>query len=389
MRVLVVTRIFPNAVEPLWGPYNRQQFAALSRLCEVDVLAVIPWFPGARLLGRRTLAGRLLDVPARETIEGLDVVHPRVLYVPTLHTVAGLLYAASLAPAFLRRRGKFDVILGVWAYPDGAAAVALGELTGVPTVIKVHGSDINTIAEIPGPRRNLRWALPRARRVVAVSRPLAERVAALGAHPDRIDVIQDGVDASLFRPRDRAGVRAELGHGHDDRRWFLFVGRLENPKGMAELLTAFEELAARRRDVCLVLVGDGPEQAACRALAARLPGRVILAGPRPHDEVASWMAASDVLVLPSWAEGTPSVIIEALACGRRIVASTVGGIPDLVNRTELGELVPPRDAAALRGALDRAAVDYDAEVVARVAARGGWDESARALHRSLVAATAS
>jgi teichuronic acid biosynthesis glycosyltransferase TuaC len=115
----------------------------------------------------------------------------------------------------------------------------------------------------------------------------------------------------------------------------------------------------------------------------------MVAGSRPHEEVPSWMAACDVLVLPSWAEGTPNVVLEALACGRRVVATRVGGTPDLVHSPELGELVAPRDAAQLAAALDRAAdARYSPEDVARAGARHGWDESARQLEASLRRAVA-
>jgi glycosyltransferase involved in cell wall biosynthesis len=96
------------------------------------------------------------------------------------------------------------------------------------------------------------------------------------------------------------------------------------------------------------------------------------------------MAATDALVLPSWAEGTPNVVLEALACGRRVVATAVGGIPDLITAPILGELVPPRTPSALSEALERA-VDtrYCPADVARAGAGGGWEESARRLELSL------
>jgi glycosyltransferase involved in cell wall biosynthesis len=389
MRVLIVTRQFPNAEEPFSSSFNRQQFAALAERCEVEVLASIPWFPGARAFSRWTAAGRLTGVPRRDEIAGLPVVHPRYLHVPRFgRTAAGALYAASMLREILPRRGRHDVLLGSWAFPDGVAAVALAKLLGVPAVVKVHGSDMNVIARTPAAARNLRWALPRARRVVAVSRPLADAVASFGVPRERIDVVLNGVDGDLFRPRDRAEARARLGHAGDARKWLLYVGRLEEPKGVLDLVEAFARVAARRADVRLVLVGDGAARAACeRAAAGR--GDLLFAGARPLDEVARWMAACDALVLPSWAEGTPNVVLEALASGRRVVATAVGGTPDVVTGPELGELVPPRRPDALAAALSRAAdATYDGAEVARAGARGGWRESALGLERSLRAAIA-
>src|ERR1700722_18160505 len=98
----------------------------------------------------------------------------------------------------LRRRRRFDVLLGSWAYPDGVATVALGRALGLPVVVKVHGSDLDLLARRPTLRWQLARALPRAARVVAVSRALAQAVESLGVEPGRIDVVANGVAAGLF-----------------------------------------------------------------------------------------------------------------------------------------------------------------------------------------------
>lgn len=379
LRVLVVTRLFPNAAQPNAASFNRQQLSALGRRCDLDLLAVIPWFPGAGLMRRWSAAGRLVSVPPAERIDGLDVRHPRVLYLPRVHFAAPALYAASLLPA-LRRAPRPDVVLGSWAFPDGVAAVALGRLLGAPVAVKLHGSDMNVIADLPSARLHLRWALPRAGRVIAVSRALADKARALGVRAERLAFVPNGVDRDLFRPRERAPVRAALSPPIPvDARLLLFVGSLLPSKGVPELLAAFARLAPARPELRLALVGDGPERARCEAAAAAAGGRLIVAGPRPLPEVALWMAACDALVLPSWNEGTPNVVLEALASGRRVVATRVGGIPDVVSSPESGELVPPRDVDALAAALARAADrPYDSAAVA-AGAPGSWDESAARL----------
>jgi glycosyltransferase involved in cell wall biosynthesis len=388
MRVLVMTKIFPNAAEPLSAPFNRQQIAALGRRCDVEVLAPIPWFPGAGLFSRWSGAGRLTGVPPAESIDGLDVTHPRTPYLPRFgHVLSAALYGAALYPAVRRRRGRFDVLLGTWAYPDGVAAVALGRAMGVPTVVKLHGSDMDVLSKRPSLRRQLAWALPRAARVVAVSRALGQQAAALGVAADRIDIVTNGVDSTLFHPRDRVAARAELGRAGDARRWILYVGRVEADKGMLELGPAFTRLAAASPDVALMVVGDGKARAAMEETLRPLGDRVVFAGARPFAEVPVWMGACDLLTLPSHHEGTPNVLLEALSSGRRVVATRVGGIPDVVHRPELGALVPVGDVDALAAALgDVATQPYDAAAVAALGARGGWDESAARLQDVLARA---
>jgi teichuronic acid biosynthesis glycosyltransferase TuaC len=385
MRVLVVTKIFPNALEPLSAPFNRQQIAALARRCEVEVVATIPWFPGAGALARWSPAGRLTGVPRQDRIDGVAVSHPRTLYVPRYgHALSAALYAACVLPEIWRRRGRFDVLLGSWAYPDGVAAVALARALGVPSVVKLHGSDMDVLATRPALRRQLVWALPRAARVVAVSRALGEAARALGVPADRIDIVTNGVDSTLFHPRDRAAARAALGRGGDRRKWILFVGRVEGDKGALDLAEAFQRVAAAQPDSALIMVGDGKARAAVETMLAPLGDRVVFTGPRPLPEIPLWMGACDILTLPSHHEGTPNVLLEALACGRRVVATRVGGIPDVIHRPELGALVAAKDVEALARALGEAvATPYDAHAVAKLGARGGWDESAARLLATL------
>jgi len=390
LRVLAVTKIFPNAAEPLSAPFNRQQLAALARRPDIalEVMATIPWFPGAGLVARWSSAGRLARVPRRETIEGIAVSHPRTLFVPrTAMATWGPLYAASIAPALARYRGAVDVVLGTWLYPDGFAAVIAAGLLGVPAVIKLHGSDVNVIAQRPGPRRLVGWALARAAGVVAVSRALADEAVALGADRARVAVVMNGVDGDLFRPGDRAAARGALALPAGPL--IVYVGNLKEDKGVLDLAEAFVALAARRPDARLALVGGGPLRARLEELGARVPGRLVVAGPQPFERVPTWMAAADVIALASWAEGTPNAVLEALASGRRVVATSVGGVPDLITSPALGTLVPPRDRAALAAALDRALDEpYDAARVAALGARGGWAASAAALRDVLAAAAA-
>jgi len=386
MRVLIVTKIFPSSVEPSSSPFNRQQFRELSRLADVELLATIPWFPGASAFRRWSPAGRLTGVPAREEIDGLVVRHPRYLFVPKLgHSIAGQLYAASLGPAALRYRGRVDVVLGAWGYPDGYAAVLLGKLLGVPVVIKLHGSDVNVLGRQASLRRHLSWALSHAARVVAVSQPLAERAMELGVEPGKVDVVPNGIDRGLFHPRDRQEARRALGLPLEGK-LVLFLGHLTEAKGAVDLLRAFQVNGSALAGVELALIGDGADAQLCQMLARSLPVNVRFPGVQPHDLVPTWLAACDVLALPSWNEGTPNVVLEALACGRPVVATSVGGIPALVTR-ERGALVAAQDVhslgTALRQVLDRR---FDAEALSNGLERPDWAGSARLLHQSLLSA---
>jgi teichuronic acid biosynthesis glycosyltransferase TuaC len=387
LRVLVVTELFPNRVNPTFAIYNKIQCAALGRICEVDVRAAIPWFPGARLFKKWSVAGSFADLPAEEEIDGLRVRHPRFLFVPKVgRPLSPALYAASLWPTVRALKGKIDVVLGCWAFPDGLAAILLARMLGAAAAVKVHGSDLNVLPEDRTLGALLRWGLPHVDRLVAVSRPLGARAVELGVPADRVSVVHNGIDRELFRPRDRAQARARL--GVPAGRLVIYVGRLDKAKGLLDLAQAFERLAPAHPDLRLAIVGDGAERPACEQLAATFPGRVFLPGALSMPAVAEWIAASDILTLPSWNEGTPNVLLEALASGRRVVATRVGGIPDVVSDPRLGELVPVRDVPALAEALARAvSTPYDPEEMTS-AAPHSWPESAARLRDALTAAVA-
>ncbi|MDI1478972.1 glycosyltransferase family 4 protein [Polyangium sp. y55x31] len=386
LRVLAVTRIFPNRVEPLACPFQRRQLAALSRLADVQVLGVVPWVPGASLMGDRARVGKLCRVPAEDTIDGLHVVHPRAPYLPLagpwLSAVNGPLYLAGLVPHLAALRRRFDVVLGAFLFPDAWAARHLARALGLPYAVKAHGTDVNVIARWPSVRALVHATLQRAGVVIGVSRPMLEALAALGAPRDRVTLVPNGVDRALFQPRSRGEARAAL--GLDARsKVLVYVGRLEPEKGLHELCDALASIEARApKQFTVALVGDGSMRKTLEEKRdAGLP--LVVTGARPAEEVARFLAASDALVLPSWNEGTPNVVLEALAAGRPVVATRVGGIPDVVSHERTGLLVPARDTAALARAIEQATSrSWDEDELTR-AAPPGWDRSAEALLAAL------
>jgi glycosyltransferase involved in cell wall biosynthesis len=216
------------------------------------------------------------------------------------------------------------------------------------------------------------------------------RVAArdYGADPARIRAIPNGCDATIFHPQDRAAARAALGLDADAE-WVVYVGRLVPEKGLRELLDAAAALAPQRPRLRIALVGDGPMHAELESRIAADPAlRVTMPGAQGPHEVARWMAAADLVTLPSYSEGHPNVLVEALACGRPVVATPVGGIPEVVDE-DCGLLVPARDPAALaeglREALDR---PWDEAALSRRFSRG-WDavaaDTLRACEEALAA----
>jgi teichuronic acid biosynthesis glycosyltransferase TuaC len=371
LSVLVLTNLFPSNLDPAYAPFNRRQFAALGERADVDVFGVVPW---------RFARAKKGTVVRRETIEGLDVLHPRLFALPGLPSLNAALYAASVGAELALRRKRYDVLLASYAYPDGCAAVMVGRATGTPVVIKCHGSDLNRVPSDLAARWQLERFLPRADRVVCVSKKLIARAEEFGVAKDRIDLVYNGIDRALFRPRDRHEARKKLNRSPGEK-LVLFVGHLAEHKGAADLLAAAEHLD---RSIKVVFAGEGPLSAAIAASA-----RVEAIGHVGREAVADWIAACDVLCLPSWDEGMPNVVREAHASGRPVVATRVGGIPEAVHHSELGVLVEPKDPAELARALTKQlGSSADASRIVELAEVPSWEESAASLLRSLERAAA-
>src|SRR5262249_36781248 len=182
----------------------------------------------------------------------------------------------------------------------------------------------------------------------------------------RVVVQHNGVDGTEFQIRDKAEARARL-KLHPDRPMILYVGNVKTEKGVGELVEAMARLTRRlgRKDVELCVVGSGEilDKLKARTLELGLGPNIRFAGRQLHTEIPHWMSACDVFCLPSYAEGCPNVILEALASGRPVVASRVGGIPELLTDKN-GGMTPAGDAEALADGL--------AAALAR-----SWDPEAR------------
>jgi teichuronic acid biosynthesis glycosyltransferase TuaC len=370
MRILIVTSQFPIAGEPHRGRPVYQTVRELSRLAEVKVLSPIATYPG----WARPRSYLYRPAEHQAVAPGCDVDY--VTY-PALPAVSRPFNGHLCARALSRPVRAFapDVVLAYWLYPDGYGALRAAREAGVPFLAGARGSDLRVRDAVS--RRLTRPVVRAARRLLVVSEDLG-RVAAeqYGADPERIRAIPNGCDAALFRPGDRQAARAALGLAQDAE-VVLYVGRLVPEKGLRELVHATRGLLATRPRARVVLVGDGPLYAELAATLAAEPALPLqLAGSQAPAEVARWMVASDLVTLPSYSEGHPNVLVEALACGRPVVATPVGGIPEVVDAAS-GLLVPARDADALADALAEAlAQDWDEAALARRFSRD-WEQVAR------------
>ena len=357
LRVLVLSFTFPNAKQPALGVFVRERVRRLAAHCDVVVVAPVPWFPFNRLIRGEQWTG----IAPVERQDSLDVRHPRFFCIPRyLKWLDGVLYAVSLVPFLrrLRRSFPFDVIDAHFAYPDGLAGTILGRIFRRPVVITLRGSIVR-LATYPLHRPQLRLALRLAHRVLAVSESLKQTAVALGLASRKIRVIPNGVDTSRFFPMERSEARQALDLPKDAR-ILLSVGGLNEGKGHHRIVAMLPALLAQYPELLYVIVGGARRADSLRPVIDGLirdkvlQGHVLLAGERPHDEIPLWMAAADVFCLATRSEGWANVLLEAMACGRPVVTTRVGGNAEIVTSSSLGTLVPAGDDAAFTAALREA-----------------------------------
>jgi len=203
--------------------------------------------------------------------------------------------------------------------------------------------------------------------VIAISEGVRTALIRVGVRAERIRVVPSGIDARALAapPAARAAVRREWGLG-DDEVAVVALGALEVRKGHAVLLAAAAGLASAAPRLRYVFCGEGRQAKALAGAAAALDGAARLVGFRR--DVAACLAAADIVALPSLQEGLGVAALEAMAAGRPVVASRVGGLAEAVVHEETGLLVPPGDPTALAAALARLARDPDLR--ARLGAAG-------------------
>lgn len=376
MRVLLFSTLFPSAARPGHGVFVETRMRELRQRhpdLDVQVLAPVPWFFSShpRFGDYATMAA----TPAAETRHGVRVLHPRYVVVPKIGMhVAPLLLALGAMPALRRlMAGGFrpDLIDAHYFFPDGVAAAMLGRWFGIPVTITARGSDLNLIGQFPMARRMMIWAAGRAAACLGVCQALVDVLQRWGVARGRLHVAPNGVDLQRFTPRDQAQARESLGLAPGAGPVLLCVGHLVPLKGHALVLEALSRLSTRHPQAQLLIVGDGPERESLIAQAASLglSSRVRMAGAIPNDQLARWYSAADLLVLASSREGWANVLLESMACGTPVVATPVGGTPEVVATPEAGVLVEERSAAGIERAvqilldrrIDRAAVRRYAE----------------------------
>ncbi len=426
MKVLVISSMFPNNIQPNFGVFVKQRLLALKNYAQIKVVCPIPYCPivgGLKRYAYRAKVARRLDH------EGLDTYYPRFFSIPMiLKPLDGIFYLICLIFFCLRIKKEFDfdIIDAHLAYPDGFAAVILGKIFKVPVAVTLRGHDIFELPKYPVRGRQALYALRKADVVLSVADALGREAVKLMQSPltqpsplrgegdinssedkgqvntlspvgrgqgeggfDKVIVASNGVNTDLFYPVNQAEMRKELGLP-PDKKIVLSVGHLVVRKGFQYIIEALSILRKQGRadDLYLAIVGasgiEGDYKACLDKLVCDygLEDYVYFAGAVSYDELYKWYNAADIFCLASSKEGWANVLLEALACGRPVVATNIWGTAEVIASDDLGILVEQGRADALADGLYTALQkEYNSNTIINYAKAHSWDMTAKIVYR--------
>ncbi len=381
--VVVLSTLYPNAVNPRFGTFVARSLEALAKRgaehgdWRVSVVNPIGIPPIA--LGRYRALSQL-DELSKE--HGVTIHRPHFTLIPAVgarRNAAAIAKAALPLMEQLHAETPIDVIDAQFFFPDGPAAAWIARKIGVPLSLKARGSDITYWGDFDFAREQMLEAAECADGILAVSEALAGQMAEMGMPRSKIRVHYTGLDRDRFRPLEHTQLRPQLGSElgfviPDNAPLLTCVGALIERKGQDIAIAALAKIEGAR----LVLIGKGEDEVHLRELARDLglADRVYFAGSLDHDLLPLILSASDAMVLPTMNEGLANAWVEALACGTPVVTCDVGGARELITNNTAGRLVDRNPEAVADGVNEILNNPPMRLAVAAMAERFSWETNA-------------
>lgn len=357
--LVIISNLYPLPWQPTRATFNLQQFSLLAE--EFDTYILVPVAFPDWLKHRK-------EIPKVQT---------RIKIVPYFYLPkfgrrfysALMYYSLRLSAWGWLKKIKPTKILASWAYPDGVAAEKIANKLHCQFYLKVHGSDINMHASFPERAKQIVNVANKAQGILSVSQDLANKMVNLGVEAQRIKVIYNGVNLEKFSPKSINKTT--------DTPYILFIGNLKKEKGVSELIEAFALIASTYPSLRLKYIGGGSMLNKLTAYAKQegLEGRIDFEGVKPHEELPNILANAAILALPSYNEGVPNVVLEAMASGVPVVATKVGGIPEVLPET-CGLLADSITAQAIAQQLSATLEkNWDRQVIRQHAQQFNWQRN--------------
>jgi len=342
MKVLILTNLFPYVGNELRGIFITNRLRHYNTFgIEYDTIALVNLDD---VILRKLKS--LLKITSSNVLAEADLVKYNPIYIRR-NVFDVLLEKLTISPRHVQKAKRFvqkierifnideyDLIHahGMYLVAAGVVARLLAEKHGKPYIITAHGSDINILMK----RRKKEYinTLEKASKVIFVTNALLEKAKSYGYSGENAVVIPNGYDPTIFKPQDKNEVRKQLGIYAERCKYVGFVGNLIEIKRADKLIEIFERIRERVENVKFIVVGDGYLRKKMEQEAKERGLEVLFTGRLSQKEVALYMNAMDVMVLPSRKEGFGAVVIEAQACGTCVVGSNNGGIPEAIGFKE-------------------------------------------------------
>ena len=332
--LVIITNLYPLPWEPNRATFNKQQFELLKDDYELSILIPIAfpeWFKHSKMINQ---SNKVRYVP--------------YFYSPKIgrrfYSVFMFLSILLHSGLWLRKRNP-NTIMASWAFPEAVAASWLSRLYNTNFFFKVHGSDINLHGKFLARAKQILSAANKAQGILSVSKALANELVNIGVNPEKIQVIYNGVNHQKF------GLdypRRGLNH------YVLYIGNLKRDKGVMELIEGFNKIKDHHPDLHIVFAGSGVmhDSLVKYVNTQNITNKVTFLGNVDHDELPVWLSNATVLCLPSYNEGVPNVVLESMAAGTPVLATSVGGIPEVLDEVICGKLISPKSSNAVANGLN-------------------------------------
>jgi len=346
--LLIITNLYPVPWAPNRASFNRQQFELIAQKMPVNIIVLLGWLEWLK--------------HRKACKEDRNVRYCPYFYLPKIgrRFVPFFQYLSLLFFIPWIKRQSPSTLLAAWVFPDAVAVSMLNQHLKLPLLVKAHGTDINENAQFSARVELMRRWLSRSKMIFCASKDLMNKLIKMGISKAQVQVNYNGVNTEIFYPENKKIVN--IGQNADaeksstkSKMTLIFVGSIIKTKGIVELVEALPLVKEKYEAIELIVLGEGNLTTSLKekALQLGISENLCFKGSLPLNEVASYMRQADLLVLPSYREGVPNVLLESFACGTPVVATRVGGIPEIVT-DDVGILVEEKQSKALSDAILKA-----------------------------------
>lgn len=357
MKLLTISDMYPKNEGSTSGTFVRAQIKALAKQgVESFVLCPVPRLSNSKnLTDILTTLNRNVNHRTMDSIPICDAQYWNIPLKLSVDFVVQSMYKTLYARTMeIYKDFKFDLIHAHRMFPIGYVSMLIANKMSIPFAVTAHGSDIHTNPHNnPGIKKYTIKTIQESDTIIAVSENLKNQIEELAQPKNNIYTVYNGVNPDEFtKTIHKLELRIQLDLPQDGV-GICTVSRLVKEKGLIELILAFKSISKNHPNCWLTIIGEGPLNEEIQQLiqTENLGDQIFLAGPKPHSEVNQWLSAADIFTLPSYNEGFPVVILEAMSCGLPVVATNVGGIAELITSHQNGILIEPRNIDTLQTAL--------------------------------------